>query len=308
MMKIFDDVNNLPQFKNAILTIGTFDGVHLGHQKIIQQLVEDARSVGGETVIMTFNPHPRKIIQPDFPLEMLNDFEEKAALLDKAGIDNLVSIRFNEAFANIPAEDYVRNLIYKTFHPKKVIIGYDHHFGKGRTGNIHLLRKMGTDLGFESYEISAQQLNELTISSTKIRKALHEGDIQLANNHLGYHYTLNGRVVEGNKIGRTIGFPTANIQLNSTDKLIPKDGVYAVKVQVNELEYNGMMNIGMRPTVNGKSRTIEVNILDFDEDIYHQPIRVALYEYIRGEVKFDGIDSLKQQIAKDKQTVQEYFG
>jgi len=308
MMKIYDDVNNLPEFKNAILTIGTFDGVHLGHQKIIHQLVEDARRVGGETVIMTFNPHPRKIIQPDYPLEMLNDFEEKAALLEKFGIDNLVSIRFNEDFANMPAEDYVQNLIYNKFNPQKVIIGYDHHFGKGRTGNIDLLRTMGNNLGFEAYEISAQQLNELIISSTKIRKALHEGNIQLANNHLGYHYTLNGKVVEGNKIGRTIGFPTANIQLDSADKLIPMNGVYAVKVLVNELEYNGMMNIGLRPTVNGKSRTIEVNILDFDEDIYYQPIKVSLYEYIRGEVKFDGIESLKQQIAKDKETVKECFG
>jgi len=305
MMKIYEDVNKMPPFKNAVLTIGTFDGVHKGHQKIIEQLKEEAAKIDGETVIITFYPHPRQIIKPDFHLEFLNDFEEKVSLLQAAGVDNLVTINFNEAFADMTAEDYIENFLFNTFHPKKIVIGYDHKFGKGRTGDFRLMEKKGKEKGIEVKEISAQLLDQVTISSTKIRKALCEGNLQMANNLLGYTYSLTGTVVEGNKLGRTIGFPTANIELNNAEKLIPLNGVYAVQVIVNQLTYNGMMNIGFRPTVDSKKRTIEVNIFDFNEDIYHNKITVRLLDYIRPEIKFNGVEALKEQLFMDKIAVKE---
>jgi len=299
-MKIFDDVNNIPPFKNAVLTIGTFDGVHKGHQKIIAQLKDEAKKIDGETVIITFYPHPRQVIKPDSKIEFLNDFKEKAALLEAAGIDNLVVINFNETFANLSAEEYINEFLLKTFHPRKIVIGYDHRFGKGRTGDFQLLKKYGANNSVAVKELSAQLLDQITISSTKIRNALYEGDITLANNLLGYIFSFSGKVVEGNKLGRTIGFPTANIQLDNEEKIIPLNGVYAVQLIVNQAIYNGMMNIGFRPTVDGKKRTIEVNIFDFEEDIYHQHVVVKLHRYIRSEVKFNGIDALKEQLNRDR--------
>ncbi len=304
-MKIFDDVNNIPPFKNAVITIGTFDGVHKGHQKIIAQLIDEAKKIDGETVIITFYPHPRQVINPDSKIEFLNDIKEKATLLEAAGVDNLVVINFNESFANLSAEEYINEFLIKTFNPRKIVIGYDHRFGKGRTGDYTLLEQAGAKNGFEVIELSAQLLNQITISSTKIRNALYEGNISLANNLLGYTFSFSGKVVEGNKLGRTIGFPTANIQLDSEEKIIPINGVYAVQVIVNQSFYNGMMNIGFRPTVDGKKRTIEVNIFDFDQDIYGESIVVKLLHYIRSEVKFNGIDALKEQLNKDSIAVKD---
>ena len=304
-MKIFDDVNNIPPFKNAVITIGTFDGVHKGHQKIIAQLIDEAKKIDGETVIITFYPHPRQVINPDSKIEFLNDIKEKATLLEAAGVDNLVVINFNESFANLSAEEYINEFLIKTFNPRKIVIGYDHRFGKGRTGDYTLLEQAGAKNGFEVIELSAQLLNQITISSTKIRNALYEGNISLANNLLGYTFSFSGKVVEGNKLGRTIGFPTANIQLDSEEKIIPINGVYAVQVIVNQSFYNGMMNIGFRPTVDGKKRTIEVNIFDFDQDIYGESIVVKLLHYIRSEVKFNGIDALKEQLNKDSIVVKD---
>ncbi len=304
-MKIFDDVNNIPPFKNAVLTIGTFDGVHKGHQKIIAQLINEAKKIDGETVIITFYPHPRQVIKPDSKIEFLNDIKEKAALLEAAGVDNLVVINFNDSFASLTAEEYINEFLIKTFHPKKIVIGYDHRFGKGRTGDYSLLEQAGAKNGFEVIELSAQLLDQITISSTKIRNALYEGDISLTNNLLGYIFSFSGKVVEGNKLGRTIGFPTANIVLDNEEKLIPLNGVYAVQVIVNQLIYNGMMNIGFRPTVDGKKRTIEVNIFDFDKDIYGETIVVKLLHYIRSEVKFNGVDALKEQLNKDRIAIKE---
>ena len=305
MMKIFDDVNNIPPFKNAVITIGTFDGVHKGHQKIIAQLIDEAKKIDGETVIITFYPHPRQVINPDSKIEFLNDIKEKATLLEAAGVDNLVVINFNESFANLSAEEYINEFLIKTFNPRKIVIGYDHRFGKGRTGDYTLLEQAGAKNGFEVIELSAQLLNQITISSTKIRNALYEGNISLANNLLGYTFSFSGKVVEGNKLGRTIGFPTANIQLDSEEKIIPINGVYAVQVIVNQLFYNGMMNIGFRPTVDGKKRTIEVNIFDFDQDIYGESIVVKLLHYIRSEEKFNGVDALKEQLHKDRIAVKD---
>jgi riboflavin kinase / FMN adenylyltransferase len=294
-------VGSLPDFTNAVVTIGTFDGVHKGHQQIIEQLKKEAARIGGETVIITFHPHPRKIVSSvPGDIKILNTLTEKIQRLQAAGIDHLVVIPFDHQFANQSAHDYIHHFLYHFFKPAIVIIGYDHRFGKGREGDYHLLETYGKKLGFEVMEISEELLNEVVISSTKIRQALLDNRVEEANAFLGYAYTFEGIVVEGNKLGRTIGFPTANLHISSEEKLIPANGVYAVTIQWADgrLE-KGMMNIGLRPTVDGKKRVIEVNIFDFNEDIYHQQIQIAVHHYLRGEVKFDGLEGLKAQLQND---------
>ncbi|MBC7650784.1 MAG: bifunctional riboflavin kinase/FAD synthetase [Deinococcales bacterium] len=305
-MQVHRDLEQLPVFKNAIITIGTFDGVHKGHQQIINQLKSTATQVGGETVIITFHPHPRKIVGSfGGTIELLNTLEEKIVLLDKAGINHLVVVPFTEHFANQSAEAYCKDFIYHYFKPHTIIIGYDHKFGKNRSGDYHLLEKMGEKLGFAVTEIDEQILNEVTISSTKIRHALLEHNIESANQYLGYHYFFEGTVVRGNQLGRTIGYPTANIKVTEEEKLIPANGVYAVTVLIVNYKwsivnsYKGMMNIGVRPTIEGKVKVIEVNIFDFDEDIYDQTIQIHVLAYIRGEIKFTGLDALKEQLKAD---------
>jgi riboflavin kinase / FMN adenylyltransferase len=297
-------VGSLPDFTKAVVTIGTFDGVHKGHQQIIAQLKKEAGRIGGETVIITFHPHPRKIVSSvPGDIKILNTLNEKIQRLQDAGIDHLVVIPFDHQFANQSAHDYVHHFLYHYFKPAVVIIGYDHRFGKGREGDYHLLETYGKQLGFEVMEISEEILNEVVISSTKIRQALLENRVKEANAFLGYAYTFEGIVVEGNKLGRTIGFPTANLHISSEEKLIPANGVYAVTIQLaaGKLE-KGMMNIGLRPTVDGKKRVIEVNIFDFNADIYHQHIQIAVHHYLRGEVKFDGLEGLKAQLQSDAKT------
>lgn len=303
MMQVHRDLAQLPEFKNAVITIGTFDGVHKGHQQIINQLKTTAAAIGGETVIITFHPHPRKIVGSyGGNVALLNTLDEKIILLNQAGINHLVVVPFTEAFANQTAEAYCKDFIYQYFKPSKIIIGYDHRFGKNRSGDYHLLEKMGETLGFEVIEINAQILNEITVSSTKVRLALLEHDITTANQLLGYPYFFEGVVVKGNQLGRTIGYPTANIAIATEEKLIPAHGVYAVKVNSQQSiddSFKGMMNIGVRPTIDGKARVIEVNIFDFNEDIYGQTIQVHINAYIRGEVKFNGLDALKNQLKED---------
>jgi riboflavin kinase/FMN adenylyltransferase len=305
-MKVHRELaGSLPEFEKAVVTIGTFDGVHLGHRQILSQLKEEAARIGGETVIITFHPHPRKIISSvPGDIKLLNTLSEKISLLEEAGIDHLVVVPFDHVFANQTAEEYVKDFLYRYFKPHTVIIGYDHRFGKGREGNYELMNEYGKTLGFEVKEISEQLINEIVISSTKIRHAITANDIETANSFLGYPYFFEGTVVEGNKLGRTIGYPTANLHVSSEEKLIPGDGVYAVTVVSGE-KYKGMMNIGLRPTVDGKKRVIEVNIFDFDKDIYGQNLQVHLHAYLRGEVKFTGIDALKEQLQKDKTTATE---
>ena len=302
-MQVHKDLSALPLFNNAVITIGTFDGVHLGHQQIITQLKETAASVNGETVIITFHPHPRSIVGAYGGLvALLNTMEEKIVLLDKAGIDHLVIVPFTKEFAGSTADEYCRDFIYQYFKPHTIIIGYDHRFGKNRKGDYHLLEEVGLELGFDVKEIDEKVLNTVTISSTRIRSALLENDIATANQFLGYPYFFEGEVVNGNKVGRTIGFPTANIQLNTDEKLIPADGVYAVTVQLkssHEKSYTGMMNIGIRPTVEGKKRLIEVNIFDFDGNLYGQILQVSVHAFIRNEVKFSGLDTLITQLEND---------
>jgi riboflavin kinase/FMN adenylyltransferase len=300
----------LPVFQKAILTIGTFDGVHSGHCQVIHQLKSEAKSVGGETVIITFDPHPRKVLgRHGSELKLINTTAEKIKLLEEQDIDHLVIVPFTREFANQPARDYVEKFLAEKFHPHTIIIGYDHQFGHNREGNYLLLEEMKTEFGFEVKEIPEQILNSVIISSTRVRKSITEGNMDEANLFLGYPYFFEGVVVEGNKLGRTIGYPTANIQVNSPDKLVPGHGVYAVTVEFLSLKnplphvdqpVSGMMNIGVRPTVGGTTRVIEVNLFEFDEDIYGATLRVYVHRRLRGEEKFNGLEALKEQLAKDK--------
>ena len=304
IMQVHRHMNQLPAFRNAIVTIGTFDGVHTGHQQIIHQMKEEAHRLHGETVIITFHPHPRKIVS-SHNIHILNTLEEKAALLEAQGVDHLVVVPFDAGFAQQPADAYVQDFLYHYFKPKMVIIGYDHRFGKGRSGDYHLMEAYGSKLGFYIREIPEHVLNNVTVSSTRIRGALLHGDIAAANNYLGYAYFFSGLVVEGNKLGRTIGFPTANLQPVDQEKLVPGNGVYAVTVTIagepGEPVYRGMMNIGIRPTVDGTHRVIEVHLLHFDRDIYGKTLCVSLHAFLRQEIKFNGLDALKSQLEKDKQ-------
>lgn len=310
-MQVHRNLAELPVFRNAIVTIGTFDGVHLGHQKIIRQLKEEAGKTSGETVIVTFHPHPRKIVSSvPGDIRLLTTLDERIELLQQTGIDHLVVVPFDNKFSNLTADEFITEFLYKSFKPHTLIIGYDHRFGKGRKGDYHLLEAYGTKLGFNVKEINEELLNEAIVSSTKIRNALLEHDIDTANGFLGYHYFFDGTVVEGNKLGRTIGYPTANLHIQSEEKLIPADGIYACEVSLDNGSSvkKGMMYIGNRPVIGGKHRTIEVNIFDFDQDIYGQNLKVFMHGYIRGDVPLNGLDELKAQLAKDKENVLALLG
>ncbi len=302
MIQVHRNLEQLPTFKNAVITIGTFDGVHLGHQQIIKQLISEANAVNGETVIITFHPHPRKVVAGKSPVSILNTLEEKIALLNDRGIEHVVVIPFDEAFANQSAQDYVANFLVKKFNPHTIIIGYDHRFGKGRAGDYHLLEDLGLKYNYKVKEIPERVLNDVIISSTKVREALLIGDIITASNLLGYPYFFEGIVVEGNKLGRTIRYPTANVQVKEEEKLIPGNGVYAVTLHVagNTTQLKGMMNIGTRPTVDGTKRVIEVNVFDFNQNLYGQVLKVYLRQYLRGEIKFNGLEQLQEQLAIDR--------
>jgi riboflavin kinase/FMN adenylyltransferase len=312
-MQVHRDIDQLPAFKNAVITIGTFDGVHTGHQQILAQLKSEAIHVQGETVIITFHPHPRMVVANQTrPIQLLNTLDEKIRLLEEKGIDHLVVVPFNDQFAHQSAHDYIHDFLYRKFGPHTVIIGYDHRFGNNRQGDYHLLEQKGMELGFLVKEIPEHILNEVTISSTRIREAILANDIATANGCLGYPYFFEGTVVEGNKLGRTIGYPTANLHIAASEKLVPGNGVYAVTARVVPATANdsngkllkGMMNIGVRPTVDGSKRTVEVNLFDFNEDIYGRQLQVNVHHYLRGEVKFNGLDALKEQLAKDKEQAQ----
>jgi riboflavin kinase/FMN adenylyltransferase len=311
MIQVHRDLEHLPHFKNAVVTIGTFDGVHVGHQQIIKLLKREASVIDGETVIITFHPHPRKVVSNGkSEINILNTLQEKIELLDKIGVEHLVVVEFNDDFANQTAEEYVKNFLVKKFKPATIIIGYDHRFGKNRAGDYHLLEDYGMKFNYQVKEIPEHVLNEIIISSTRIREALQRSDVDTANKFLGYEYFFAGQVVEGNRLGRSIGYPTANLSIAEEDKLVPGNGVYAVKVTIgaDETVFRAMMNIGVRPTVNGTKRTIEVNIIDFDKDIYGEVMKVYLFAYLRGEAKFKGLDALKEQLAKDKTAANERLG
>lgn len=303
-MQVHQQLSQLPPFNSAVITIGSFDGVHTGHQQIIRQLKEEATKVNGETVIITFYPHPRKVIgssKNDFNL--LTTLDEKIELLTKEGIDHLVIVPFTRDFSDQPAVSYIKDFLVSNFHPHTIIIGYDHRFGKNREGDFQLLEQYKNEFGYEVKEIPEHILSEVTVSSSKIREAILAGDINTAARLLGYDYFFEGLVVHGDKRGRTLGFPTANLRMEDKEKLIPGNGVYAVSCQLSSAnrQLKGMMNIGVRPTVDGLKRMIEVNIFDFDEDIYGKLVKVQVVKRLRDEKKFNGLEELKQQLQNDRQ-------
>lgn len=287
----------------SVVTTGTFDGVHLGHQVILNRLKEIAEKKGGETVILTFFPHPRMVLYPEQnDLRLINTIEERIELLKNTGIDHLIIHPFSKEFSRLSSIDFVRDILVNQLHTHKLVIGYDHHFGRNREGTFEHLQEYGPLYGFNVEEIPAQEIQQINISSTKIRNSLMDGEINAANQFLGYHYFLQGTVIPGNQIGRKIGFPTANIKVNEWYKLIPAKGVYAVKINIDNNTFNGMLNIGTRPTINGAETTIEVNIFNFNEDIYNKDIKIEFVERIRHEQKFEELESLKKQLEIDRQT------
>jgi riboflavin kinase/FMN adenylyltransferase len=309
-MNVYNNISQLPSFRNAVLTIGTFDGVHQGHVQIIKQLVSEAKTVYGTPVVITFYPHPKQVIEEGKkPIFILNTPEEKYKLLHAYGIEHIVVVPFDKAFAEQPAASYIKHFLVDKFHPHTIIIGYDHRFGMNRKGDYHLLEAEAVKYNFNVKEIPEHVLKSIVISSTKIREALHTGAIETANEFLGYPYTIKGRVVEGKKLGRTLGYPTANLNIADKDKLIPGIGIYAVTVRSEAVpgNFKGMMSIGTNPTVGGTERTIEVNIFDFEKDIYGTHVEISFIKRLRNEEKFDSLELLKEQLGRDKINALEAF-
>src|SRR5690625_2662708 len=303
-MAIYRDWNALPEFKNAVITIGSFDGVHLGHQEILKKLANLADKYDGESVLITFHPHPRKIIDPYAKLALLSEEEQKLQQILDLGIDNIVLVPFTRDFSLWSAADYIDDFLIKKFKPKAIVLGYDHHFGHDRKGNLNLLKEKVPN-SVEVVEIEAQLINEAAISSTKIRNAILNGDIKNVSLMLGRQYGLHATVVHGKKLGRKLGFPTANLNPVFPDLILPANGVYMVKVNIEDKDWAGMMNIGVKPTVENESvRSLEVHILDFEEDIYGKTIHITFLDKIREEQKFENIAALIEQLKKDKKWVE----
>jgi riboflavin kinase/FMN adenylyltransferase len=301
-MQVHFDVNTLPNIKNAIVSQGTFDGVHLAHKKIIERLKQIASIKDGETVLITFEPHPRMVLFPDdHGLQLLSTLNEKIHLLEKAGIDHLIILPFTKEFSRQTSEQFIRTILVNKIKTNTLVIGYDHRFGKNREGSFEHLKESSSLYGFDVEEIPEQDIDDIAVSSTKIRKALLNNDIQTAQKYLGNSYSLEGKVVKGKQLGRTIGYPTANIEVENSFKLIPQDGVYAVWVWYNKAKFGGMLNIGNNPTVEGKGRSIEVNIFDFEKEIYTEILKIEFVSKLRNEEKFNGLDALKAQLHLDKQ-------
>lgn len=310
-MKVHRDTDQLPSFRNAVVTIGTFDGVHMGHRQVIASLLEEAANVNGESVIITFHPHPRKVVSsPILGIRLINTLEEKLELLAGLGVDHVVVVPFTEAFANQPAEEYIQNFLVGKFKPHTIIIGYDHRFGRDRLGDFRLLEKYSSELNYQLKEIPKHILDNISISSTNIREAILHDDVETARMLLGYDFFFSGEVVHGDKLGRKLGYPTANLQLQNSEKIVPGNGIYAVYATLlppgeptpdgDAKMIKGMMSIGFRPTVDGSKRVIEVNLFDFDQEIYGRTLRVYVKKYLREEVKFDSLDELVKQIDQDK--------
>jgi riboflavin kinase/FMN adenylyltransferase len=305
-LKLSNSTNALDN-KDTIVTIGTFDGVHIGHQKIVKRLIRAGNLQGLKSVVLTFFPHPRMVVQKDSNIKLINTIEERHDILETLGLDHLMVKKFTQEFSRLSAEDFVKQILVDKLHAKKVIIGYDHRFGRNRNADINDLKVFGERYGFEVEEISAQDIDDVSVSSTKIRAALLEGDIAKANSYLGYKFMLNGTVVKGKGLGKQLDYPTANIDVKEDYKLIPKQGAYIVRATINDILVYGMMNIGVNPTVNGSKQTIEVNFLNFNADIYGMSLEVQLLERIRDEKKFVSVDALKEQLAKDKIFTQDYI-
>ena len=307
-LKIFHSIKDFSSPKKTILTLGTFDGVHIGHKKILEKVIQHTHGEEYESLVLTFFPHPRMILQERSEIKLLNTISEKVSLLDQLGIQNLVIHPFDESFSRLTAEEFVKTVLVEQFKIQKIIIGYDHRFGRNRTADINNLIEFGEKYNFEVEQISAQEINAISVSSTKIRNAIQEGDMILANKYLGYDYFLTGTVIQGKQLGRTIGFPTANLKIEEDYKLIPLKGVYIVSSHINNQEVFGMMNIGLNPTVGGENLSVEIHYLDFEANLYNQQITVSILKRIRGEEKFDSINLLKEQIEKDKKETLLYLG
>ncbi len=307
-MRIYYSIDDFSPVKNAVVTSGTFDGVHVGHKKILSRLTEIARKTNGETVVITFWPHPRLVLYPDdTQLRLLNTFEEKAELLKGQGVNHLLRIPFTKEFSQFSSEEFITKILVEKIGTKKLVIGYDHHFGKNREGSFEQLKLNGPKYGFEVEEIPRQDIDNIAVSSTKIRKSIEAADLATANHLLGQPYTLSGRVVKGDQLGRQLGYPTANIEIDSIYKLVPADGIYAVQVRHANAVYQGALYIGNRPTVNGARKVIEVNIFNFAREIYGETLTVEFHAFIRHDKKLDSLDALKNQIALDKEHVLQSF-
>ncbi len=309
-MKVYYALEDFSSLQNAVVTTGTFDGVHVGHRKILNQLTKTAKSCEGESVLLTFHPHPRIVLQPDINLKLLNSQQEKIELLKETGLDHLIIHPFTKEFSRTKSLNFVRDYLVNQIGASKLVIGYDHHFGRNREGSFEHLKEFGPLYGFEVEEIAAEDVDQITVSSTKIRKALSEGDIATANEYLGYHYSLTGKIVTGDRIGAEMGFPTANMLIDDTLKLVPGHGIYAVEVEFPATPgvlYQGLCNIGMRPTFSGKLKTIETYILDFKREIYGEQMSVRFSKYLRPEVKFAGRDELIKQMHQDVVEARSFF-
>ena len=301
-MAVFFNIHELPAFRNAVLTVGTFDGVHKGHKAILQEVVNHARAMDGESVLLTFEPHPRKLLFPNQPLGIITPLQQKLQLITEAGIQHIVVVPFTREFANLSAQEYIENFMVGIFHPYSIIIGYDHRFGNDRKGDIRLLEKHEQDYQYELIEIPAQLIDDATVSSTKIRNAITDGKVEEAAHMLGRNYSFSGRVVHGNKLGRTLGYATANLEPEEREQIIPAMGIYAIQAMHNGTRYNGMMSIGYNPTVTDKKELkIEANLFDFDKDIYGETLEIFFVKKLRDEQKFESLEALKAQLHKDKE-------
>ena len=299
-MKVYHSLAEFNTLDCAVATTGTFDGVHLGHKKILGQLVQTAKKVGGESVLLTFHPHPRLVLQPDVELKLLTSLEEKIALLEQTGLDHLIIHPFTKEFSRTPSLEFVREIMVNQIGVKQLVIGYDHHFGRNREGSFEHLKEFGPIYGFEVQEIPAFDIDEVNVSSTKIRNALSEGDVELASDYLGHPYIIGGEVIKGDQLGRTIGFPTANLDINFQHKLIPADGVYAGTVRISGTHFKAMANIGRRPTIGSDKRSVEIHVMDFEGDLYGQHLHFAVGHRLREVMTFDSLDALKAQLSADK--------
>ncbi len=306
-LEITHSIFDFTPTQKTIVTIGTFDGVHIGHQKIIEKLVHEAKSSEKKSVLLTFFPHPRMVLQKDVSIKLINTIDERAQHLEKLGLDYLIIHPFSKEFSRLTALDFVRDVLVNRLNISKLIIGYDHHFGKNREGNIEQLTEYSHLYDFTVEEIPAQDIDEVSVSSTKIRKALANGQLKTANNYLGYNFSLTGKVVNGKQLGGKIGFPTANIDVFEEYKLIPKTGVYVVKSTIHNASVYGMMNIGNRPTVDGEYQTIEVHFFDFNQNLYDKELTIELLYFLRDEQKFDSVPDLISQLKKDKETSLNYL-
>lgn len=306
-MKIFKEFKNYTEKTPKVLSLGMFDGVHLGHISIINQLKRIAAEKKFETALLTFWPHPRKVFNPNDDLKLLNTLEEKLNLLEKAGVDILFIKEFDEEFRNLTGEEFIRQILLEKLNVKHIIIGHDHVFGKNKSGNFELLQKLSSELGYEVEQLEAlKNEDDFNISSTKIRNCLLKGNILGANEMLGYHYSISGKVIDGKKLGRTIGYPTANLEIDEL-KLLPKKGAYIVEVYVKDKFYKGMLSIGNNPTVNGEKLTVEVNILDFNQDIYGEEITLKFRDFLHEQIKFDGLEKLIERLDEDKRLTEKFI-